>query len=93
MIAKMSKWSGWVDQTDPDALSKTYKNRLLEAGFKILGELDYHFQPFGYTKIFLLAESHFAIHTFPEESKTYIELTSCNDDMYNNFMSLQKGGW
>ena len=89
MKAQMSKWCGWVDDTNPDTLQATYKERLLQSGFKILGELDYHFQPYGYTKIFLLAESHFAIHTFPEENKTYLELSSCNEEKYQNFIALQ----
>ena len=89
MQAIMSKWCDWIQETDPDILQATYKSRLLESGFRILGELDYHFQPYGYTKIYLLAESHFAIHTFPEENKTYIELSSCNVDKYNKFLQLQ----
>ena len=39
--------------------------------------MEHYFTPYGYTALFLLAESHFALHTFPEENKTYIELSSC----------------
>jgi S-adenosylmethionine decarboxylase len=35
-----------------------------------------------------LAESHLAIHTFPEEGKTYIELSSCNERMQKAFEAL-----
>ncbi len=86
MEAKMYKWSGWVAETDPAALYSDYKERLLRAGFQIMGECIYHFQPQGYTALFLLAESHFAIHTFPEESRTYLELTSCVRNQYDRFM-------
>ena len=48
--------------------------------------MEHSFQPQGYTAIWLLAESHFAIHTFPEENKTYIELSSCNRTMYHAFL-------
>lgn len=89
MKATMSKWSDWIDITEPDVLNNMYRDMLKKSGFKILGEIDYHFQPQGYTKLFLLAESHFAIHTFPEEGKTYIELSSCNEAMYNNFLMYQ----
>jgi S-adenosylmethionine/arginine decarboxylase-like enzyme len=90
MIAKMNKWSGWITETDPVTLDNTYKTRLLTAGFKILKECEHHFQPYGYTKLYLLAESHFAIHTFPEEGKTYIELSSCVDEPFNRFMSYEQ---
>ena len=36
------------------------------------------------------AESHFAVHTFPEFGRTYIELSSCNLDFYLNFLSMTK---
>lgn len=89
MKATMSKWSGWITETDPDALDRVYSDRLRRSGFNILGEVSYHFQPQGFTKLFLLAESHFAIHTFPEENKTYVELSSCNEEMYDRFMTYQ----
>lgn len=91
MIAKMNKWSGWITETDPRVLDDTYRHRLIQAGFKIVNECEYHFKPYGYTKLYLLAESHFAIHTFPEEGKTYLELSSCVDQQYNRFMELQDG--
>ncbi|MEL7222709.1 MAG: S-adenosylmethionine decarboxylase, partial [Bacteroidota bacterium] len=46
------------------------------------------FEPQGWTGIWLLAESHLAIHTFPEARKTYIELSSCNRQMYDDFLHL-----
>lgn len=33
----------------------------------------------------VLGESHFAIHTFPEENRAYIELSSCVDLPFNKF--------
>lgn len=46
------------------------------------------FDPFGYTCLILLSESHLAIHTFPERGKAYIELTSCVHDPFYRFISL-----
>ena len=45
------------------------------------------FYPYGYTKLYLLSESHFAIHTFPEEKLAYYELSSCNKKYYDRFVS------
>jgi S-adenosylmethionine/arginine decarboxylase-like enzyme len=50
----------------------------------------YHFEPQGYTALWLLTESHFAIHMFPEFGKSYIEIASCNLEYYQNFLKLTK---
>ena len=50
---------------------------MIDSGFQILDKCEHYFPVQGYTGLWLLSESHFAIHTFPEEDKTYIELTSC----------------
>lgn len=88
MKAKMNNWNGWITCTSPDVLYDKYKNLLIKSGFKIVSECSYKFQPYGYTCLFLLAESHFAIHTFPEENKTYLELSSCVDRQFKEFMTL-----
>lgn len=41
---------------------------------------------------FLLAESHFAIHTFPECGISYLELSSCVDKPFDRFLDMVKGG-
>ena len=61
---------------------------LMNSGFGILNFMEHAFQPIGWTGIWLLAESHLAIHTFPEENTAYIELSSCNKEMYDNFLTL-----
>ena len=50
--------------------------------------IDYHFTPYGFTALYLLSESHLAIHTFPEENKSYIELSSCIDNPFYKFKDL-----
>lgn len=86
MMAMIWNSKRWIKETDPNKLADWYGEALRVAGFHVLGELEYHFQPQGYTKLFLLGESHLAIHTFPEEGKTYVELSSCNKEMYQRFV-------
>lgn len=50
-----------------------------EANLKVVGELKYQFQPIGATIIYLLAESHLSIHTFPESRYCTLDLYCCND--------------
>jgi len=69
---------------------------LLEAltrdNFKILGKLSHEFQPQGYTCVVLLAESHAAIHTFPEHNSLVFYLYSCRgrDDGWKTFEYLKQ---
>ena len=57
------------------------KQILLEAlkkdNFTILGKVSHKFQPQGYTFVVLLAESHAAIHTYPEHGSIFFYLYSC----------------
>jgi S-adenosylmethionine decarboxylase len=92
MEAHMYNYKGWVVNTDPDELKQLFEMILKASGFTILGFAEYHFKPYGYSSITLLGDSHFAIHTFPEEYKTYIELSSCIEGKQQKFMKLLKSG-
>jgi S-adenosylmethionine/arginine decarboxylase-like enzyme len=91
MKAQMFNKAQWVSTTDPTVLREYYTNALELAGFTILKFVDYKFTPYGYTALWLLGESHLAIHTFPEEHKSYVELTSCVEEPYNNFIKILEG--
>ena len=88
MKAQMFNKQWWVQDTDPKTLHAHYLGLLYEAGFDVLNTVEHHFEPQGYTALFLLAESHLAIHTFPEEGKAYIELSSCVREQYDRFCVL-----
>lgn len=63
---------------------------LRRSGFNVLNVSEHHFHPQGYTALWLLSESHFAVHTFPEFGRSYIELSSCNLEYYQNFLNETK---
>ncbi|MBU6310756.1 S-adenosylmethionine decarboxylase [Patescibacteria group bacterium] len=48
--------------------------------FTVLGSLPHRFTPLGYTTLVLLAESHAAIHTYPEHNSIYFSLYSCRGE-------------
>lgn len=79
MKAKIYNYSGWIKETEPTTLKNKFSDLLYDSKFDVLNFLEHYFEPEGYTALWLLGESHFAIHTFPEENKTYIELSSCNE--------------
>lgn len=88
MKAQMYNYSSWVEETDSDVLFDKYSRLLITAGFNVLHVIKHSFEPYGYTALFLLSESHFAIHTFPEQKQTYIELSSCVKKQFDNFIKI-----
>jgi S-adenosylmethionine/arginine decarboxylase-like enzyme len=89
MQAKMWNVSGWVDETDPELLKSKYNGVLKASGFGVLAFSEHYFTPYGYSSMWLLSESHFALHTFPEENKTYFELSSCVEAQYRKFIEFE----
>ena len=45
----------------------------------VVGEIYKQFEPIGATYLYLLAESHLSIHTYPEGKFCAIDLYCCND--------------
>ena len=85
MKAEIHNLSMWIDETNPEVLKAKYKTLLINCGFMIENQIEKHFEPFGFTMLYLLSESHFAIHTFPEHKTTYIELSSCVKEPFEMF--------
>ena len=88
MQAKIYNYQSWIEETDPTRLKERFDSLLNQSGFGVLQVVEHHFNPFGYTALFLLSESHLAIHTFPEEQTTYIELSSCVKLPFDTFIKL-----
>jgi len=90
MQAKIWNFSEWIAETNPQKIREHFDALLRKAGFNILRFTAHHFKPQGYTALWLLSESHFAVHTFPEYGKSYIELSSCNLEYYQRFLEMTK---
>lgn len=90
MKAIIDNYGTWIHGSDSEKLKFELDEVIKKAGFTILNFMEHRFEPIGYTAIWLLAESHCALHTFPEEDKTYIELASCNRQMYDEFLRVFK---
>ena len=86
----MYNYSDWIEYEDEKQFVIKCEKMLIQSGFTILNKIEQYFKPVGYTGLFLLSESHFAIHSFPEENKIYIELSSCVEKNYNNFVNKIK---
>lgn len=88
MPAKVWEHSVWLNETNPAALKKVLGGMLTDAGFGVLNFTEHHFQPQGYTALWLLCESHLAVHTFPEHGRTYLQISSCMLPYFQEFLIL-----
>lgn len=88
MNSQMNNASFYVNETNPEKLRKALTDALDEAGFSVLQFTEYHFEPHGWTALWLLGESHLAVHTFPENEHSYVELTSCVPAPYWHFLRI-----
>lgn len=44
----------------------------------VMSQTGHQFSPMGYSYAYVLSESHFTIHTYPEHRSCYIDLFCCN---------------
>jgi S-adenosylmethionine decarboxylase len=65
--------------TDTTALRALCLQAVADAGLQAVGELFHHFPPpGGITGVVLLAESHLAVHTWPELGAVTVDVYVCN---------------
>ncbi len=88
MKAEIFTYKKWIPITNPKQLFDCLTNLLNKSNFIIVNHIEHHFEQQGYTCLWLISESHLAVHTFPEENKSYIELSSCNEQKNEIFKQL-----
>ena len=86
MKAVMYNYNTWIKYKEEKELIIDLEKILTKSGFTIIKKVEHFFPQQGYTGLWLLAESHFAIHTFPEENKIYVEISSCVKKYFDNFI-------
>jgi S-adenosylmethionine decarboxylase len=62
----------------PDAIADTFIDALKTAGATVVQTLSHSFPGAGLTCILILAESHAALHTWPETETVNIDIFSCS---------------
>ena len=85
--ANMYSHEEWISMTEPKRLNKIFTNILNEVGFTIVNHMEHNFPIQGYTCIWLLAESHLSIHTFPNKNTCYVQISSCNEKKLLKFIT------
>ena len=71
-----------------DLVVDAFNKGQAKAGFTVVGFSEKKFEPQGYSCVWLLAESHLALHTFPGDGKAWVELASCNLKKYTRHKNL-----
>jgi S-adenosylmethionine decarboxylase len=66
---------------DPAAIREIMLEAARRAGATIVGDIFHHFNPQGVTGVVLLAESHLAIHTWPELGRAALDIFTCGRNM------------
>ena len=83
-----SKWAGRVlllraegcvaNLNDAECLRGILQSAAIQAGATLLGkEVTHKFNPQGLSIVYLLAESHIAIHTVPEDNYAEVTIHTC----------------
>jgi S-adenosylmethionine decarboxylase proenzyme len=63
-----------------DANLSCLENIVNKLDLHVVSKTGFQFEPVGYTYAFVLSESHFTIHTYPEYNSCYIDIFCCNKD-------------
>ena len=73
----------WVDAPERLERAEPLRRALVAAaegaGMTVLASPSHQFEPTGATVVLLVAQSHLAIHTWPEEGLACVDLMTCGD--------------
>ncbi len=76
--------SGDDFMTESEKLRKFCIEKVNEVGLTVVGDTFYQFPEGGVTGVVILAESHIAIHTWPEKNYLTLDIYVCNVTQNNN---------
>lgn len=69
---------------DREMIRGALRQAAVEAGATIVTDVFHEFNPHGISGVVVIAESHLAIHTWPEFDFAAVDLFTCGDDVVPN---------
>lgn len=66
---------------DLNFLKDCLNEAAIQSGATVVGESFYHFSPYGVSGVVNIAESHIAIHTWPEYRYAALDVFTCGTDV------------
>lgn len=64
-----------------EAIESEMKNAAIKSGATIVDTSFHMFSPYGVSGVVVIAESHLAVHTWPEYGYAAVDLFTCGDDV------------
>ena len=64
-----------------DTVREIFVAAARESKATVVGELFHQFEPVGVSGVLLIAESHFSIHTWPEDGFVAVDVFTCGEEM------------
>ncbi|MGC8849574.1 MAG: adenosylmethionine decarboxylase [Candidatus Bathyarchaeia archaeon] len=71
---------------DQEKISRVERTReildrvISRSGFRVISSSFHQFEPYGVSAVYLLAESHLSVHTWPEYGYLALDIFSCGGD-------------
>lgn len=65
------------DLNDPKLVMDALEKACEVSGATIISRTGHHFSPYGVTAVVVIAESHLAVHTWPEHNYAAVDLFTC----------------
>ena len=75
--------------TDTEFVRGALLRAASEAGATIITDVFHQFNPYGVSGVVIIAESHVAIHTWPEHGFASVDFFSCSDAMSGQALHLR----
>jgi len=66
---------------DLDFLKECLNEAAIQSGATVVGESFYHFSPQGVSGVVNIAESHIAVHTWPEYGYAAVDVFTCGNNV------------
>jgi S-adenosylmethionine decarboxylase len=66
---------------DLNFLKDCLNEAAIQCGATVVGESFYHFSPYGVSGVVNIAESHIAIHTWPEHRYAAVDVFTCGNNV------------
>jgi S-adenosylmethionine decarboxylase proenzyme len=87
LICDIKNIKNEILMNDIDQIKNTMDMICCQYNYSVLQTSEQRFEPYGFSVIYLLSESHMSIHTFPEKNYIAFDLYTCrtydNNDTYN----------
>ncbi len=80
------------DLNSPEMICQTLQTACEISGATVVSRTQHHFSPYGVTVVFVIAESHLAVHTWPEYGYAAVDLFTCGNsvDVWKAFKHCEK---